>query len=63
MNSISSMNRLVKDIIGKKLYAISPDSSVSDAVNLMISKGIHRLPVIKDGSFICFIELNSKKKN
>ena len=38
----------VSEWMSKKLYTVSPDSSISDAVKLMKEKNIKHIPVLKD---------------
>jgi CBS domain-containing protein len=39
----------IKDIMKKKIYSISPESSLEDASGLMVKYRINRLPVIENG--------------
>lgn len=42
----------VKDIMKKKVYFISPDSSLEDASSMMVKHRVNRLPVIENGKLV-----------
>lgn len=42
----------VKDIMKKKVYSTSPDSSLEDASDTMVRHKVNRLPVIEDGKLV-----------
>ncbi|GFO98091.1 putative signal transduction protein with CBSdomains [groundwater metagenome] len=42
----------VKDIMKKKIYSISPDSTLEDASNTMVKYKVNRLPVIENGKLV-----------
>ncbi|VVB89668.1 Inosine-5'-monophosphate dehydrogenase [uncultured archaeon] len=42
----------VKDIMKKKVYSISPDSSLEDASETMVKHRVNRLPVIENGKLV-----------
>ena len=42
----------VRDIMKKKIYSISPDSSLEDASNMMVKHRVNRLPVIEKGKLV-----------
>ncbi len=42
----------VKDIMKKKVYFISPDSSLEDASGMMVKYRVNRLPVIENGKLV-----------
>ncbi len=45
----------VKDIMKKKVYSISPESSLEDASGMMIKYRVNRLPVIDNGKLVGII--------
>jgi CBS domain-containing protein len=45
----------VKDIMKKKVYSISPDSSLEDASGMMVKHRVNRLPVIENGKLVGII--------
>jgi len=45
-------NTLVKDIMSKPLIVVDPETSLEDAVELMIEKKIKKLPVMKDDKLV-----------
>lgn len=42
----------VRDIMKKKIYSISPDSTLEDASNMMVKYRVNRLPVIENGKLV-----------
>jgi CBS domain-containing protein len=42
----------VRDIMKKKIYSISPDSTLEDASNMMVRYRVNRLPVIENGKLV-----------
>lgn len=42
----------VRDIMKKKIYSISPDSTLEDASNMMVKHRVNRLPVIENGKLV-----------
>ncbi|TRZ91667.1 MAG: CBS domain-containing protein [Methanosarcinales archaeon] len=42
----------VRDIMKKKIYSISPDSTLEDASNMMVKHSVNRLPVIEKGKLV-----------
>lgn len=42
----------VRNIMKKKIYSISPDSTLEDASNLMVKYRVNRLPVIENGKLV-----------
>lgn len=42
----------VRDIMKKKVYSISPDSTLEDASSMMVKHRINRLPVIENGKLV-----------
>jgi CBS domain-containing protein len=42
----------VQEIMKKKIYSISPDSTLEDASGMMIKHGVNRLPVIENGKLV-----------
>lgn len=51
-------NKLIKEIMRKKIYAVSPDDRVIHARRIMIDKEIARLPVIEIGQLVGIISDN-----
>lgn len=45
----------VKDIMKKKVYSISPESSLEDASGMMVKYRVNRLPVIDNGKLVGII--------
>lgn len=44
--------KLVRDIMKKKIYSTSPDSTLEDASNIMVKQKVNRLPVIDNGKLV-----------
>ncbi len=42
----------VRDIMKKKIYSISPDSTLEDASSMMVKHRVNRLPVIEKGKLV-----------
>ena len=42
----------VRDIMKKKVYSISPDSTLENASNMMVKHRVNRLPVIEKGKLV-----------
>jgi CBS domain-containing protein len=42
----------VRDIMNKKIYSISPDSTLEYASDIMVKQRINRLPVIENGKLV-----------
>ncbi|MBU4076561.1 MAG: CBS domain-containing protein [Euryarchaeota archaeon] len=42
----------VRDIMKKKVYSTSPDSTLEDASNMMVKQRVNRLPVIENGRLV-----------
>ena len=42
----------VRDIMKKKIYSISPDSTLEDASEMMVKHRVNRLPVIEKGKLV-----------
>jgi len=42
----------VRDIMKKKIYSISPESTLEDASSIMVKHRINRLPVIENGKLV-----------
>lgn len=42
----------VRDIMKKKIYSTSPDSTLEDASNIMVKQKVNRLPVIENGKLV-----------
>ncbi|TAN38518.1 MAG: CBS domain-containing protein [Candidatus Methanoperedens sp.] len=42
----------VRNIMKKKIYSISPDSTLEDASNMMVKYRVNRLPVIENGKLV-----------
>ncbi|MFN3284110.1 MAG: CBS domain-containing protein [Pseudothermotoga sp.] len=42
----------VKDVMTQEVITVSPDSTFSEAMDLIRKKGIRRLPVVKDGKVV-----------
>ncbi|MFH1323526.1 MAG: CBS domain-containing protein [Methanobacteriota archaeon] len=42
----------VRDIMKKKIYSISPDSTLEDASNIMVKHRVNRLPVIENEKLV-----------
>ncbi|MBN2518070.1 MAG: CBS domain-containing protein [Candidatus Altiarchaeota archaeon] len=42
----------VKEIMGKEVVNIGPDSDISEAAKLMVKKKVKRLPVLRDGHLV-----------
>lgn len=42
----------VRDIMKKKIYSISPDSTLEDASDMMVKHRVNRLPVIEKGKLV-----------
>lgn len=42
----------VRDIMKKKIYTTSPDSTLEDASNMMVKQKVNRLPVIENGKLV-----------
>ena len=46
------VGRTVKDICSQELITVESDSSLGDMATLMSEKGVHTLPVLKDGALV-----------
>jgi len=42
----------VRDIMTKDVFTISEDGTIDDVMRMMFGKGIHTIPVIKDGKLV-----------
>jgi CBS domain-containing protein len=60
MGKVTAENKLpskvkVDDIMTKKVFSISPDSLIDDAVYLLIEHKIKKLPVVENGELVGII--------
>ncbi|RLC48436.1 MAG: hypothetical protein DRH70_01070 [Candidatus Coatesbacteria bacterium] len=44
--------RWVEDIMTKRVIVVGEDTAVTDLASLMADKGIHRVPVVRDGKLV-----------
>lgn len=47
----------VQEVLSKELQSVAPDDDVEDAANLMASRQIRRLPVVREGKLIGMVSL------
>ena len=57
MKNVTNLNSQVNKVMSKKVIEIAPSVNVEDAGDLMISKGIKRLPVVEDKKLIGIITM------
>ena len=46
---------LVKEIMTKDVFTISEDKTIDDVMRIMFGKGVHTIPVTKDGKLVGII--------
>src|SRR5271155_2201669 len=53
----TSRDTRVQEIVSRDVVAISPDSTVEEAMRLMTEKHIRHLPVLEEGKLVGFISI------
>jgi len=54
---------LVKEVMSSKLFSVTPDNSVEDAMVLMTGKHVRHLPVFENNKFVGIISIGDVMKS
>ncbi|MEM3074701.1 MAG: CBS domain-containing protein [Candidatus Pacearchaeota archaeon] len=57
LNNLNNLDKPVSKSMNTKIITISHDSDISEAAKIMASKGLRRLPVIKNGKLAGAVSL------
>ncbi len=62
LNEKSSRDTLVKDVMVKRLFSVTPEDDAEDCMKLMTEQHVRHLPVFKDANLIGIISIGDVVK-